>query len=95
MKGVTNLHLPKTYSQYFSLKRNEFCYFLMKWLDGGVVETQPKGRGFESSSVQCVYKMFVCAFSIYYINAFEPQPIKAEVTDKHTIYCQYQKALIG
>ena len=26
---------------------------------------------------------------------FEPQPIKAEVTDKHTICCQYQKALVG
>ena len=62
---------------------------------GRDLDSQPKGRGFESSSGQCVYKMFVCAFSMYYVNAFEPQPIKAEVTDKHTICCQYQKALVG
>jgi len=37
----------------------------------------------------------ICAFSMYYVNTFEPQPIKAEVTDKHTICCQYQKALVG
>ena len=61
----------------------------------GDSDSQPKGRGFESSSGQCVYKMFVCAFSIYCVNTFEPQPIEAEVTDKYTICYQYQKALVG
>ena len=55
-----------------------------RWRSGRDSDSQPEGREFESSSGQCVYKMFVCAFSMYYVNTFEPQPIKAEITDKCT-----------
>jgi len=70
-------------------------YEVARWRSGRDSDSQPEGCEFESSSGQCVYKMFVYTFSIYYINTFEPQPIKAEVIDKHTVCCPYQKALIG